>query len=77
MECKNKKQDNIRCNKQLNFFRNKKKINCNCFIDKLQSSINNFGHSLSFKFSNEVEKTFSNFNELVSTTINVLTRMRH
>ena len=48
VECKNKKQDNIRCNKQLYFFRNLKKFNCDCFIDELHTSINNFWHSLYF-----------------------------
>ena len=36
----------------------------------MQSSINTFRHSLSFKYSNEVDKLFSNFIELVSATIN-------
>ena len=36
----------------------------------MQSSINTFRHSLSFKYSNEVDKLFSNFIELVSVTIN-------
>ena len=69
VERRNKKQDNIRCNKQPYFFRNLKKFN-DSFIDNLQSSINNFRHSLSFKYSNEIEKSFSNFIELVTATIN-------
>ena len=36
----------------------------------MQSSINNFRHSLSFNYSNEVEKSFSNFIKLVTSTIN-------
>ena len=36
----------------------------------MQLPIKNFWHSLSFNFSDEVEKSFSNFIELVSTTIN-------
>ena len=39
-------------------------------IINLQSYINNFWHSLSFKYSNEVKKSFSNFIELVTATIN-------
>ena len=39
-------------------------------IDNLQSSINTFWHSLSFKYSNETDKLFSNFIKLVSATIN-------
>ena len=71
MKHKNKKQDNIKCNKQLYFFRNLKKFNNDSFIDNLQSSTNNFQHSLSFNYSNEVEKLFSNFIELVTMTINM------
>ena len=41
-------------------------------IANLQLSINNFQHSLSFNYSNKVEKLFSNFIELVTTTINTL-----
>ena len=70
VERKNEKQDNIRCNKQSYFFRNLKKFNYDSFIDNLQSSINNFQHSLSFNYSNEVEKSFSNFIKLVTSTIN-------
>ena len=65
VERKNKKQDNIRCNKQPSFFRNLKKFNHDSFVDNLQSSTNSFGHSLFFNYSNEVEKLFSNFIELV------------
>ena len=36
----------------------------------MQSSINTFRHSLSFKYSKEVDKLFSNFIKLVSATIN-------
>ena len=36
----------------------------------MQSSINIFRHSLSFKYSNEVDKLFLNFIKLVSATIN-------
>ena len=36
----------------------------------MQSSINTFRHSLSFKYSNEVDKLFSNFIKLVSMNIN-------
>ena len=35
----------------------------------MQLSINNFRHSLSFNYGNEIEKLFSNFIELVTTTI--------
>ena len=61
VERKNKNQDNIRCNKQPYFFRNLKRFNYDSFVDNLQSSINNFRHSLSFNHSDEVEKSFSKF----------------
>ena len=70
VERKNKQQDNSRYNKQPYFFRNLKKFNYDSFIDNLQSSINTFRHFLSFKYSNEVDKLFSNFIKLVSATIN-------
>ena len=57
VERNNKQQDNSRYNKQAYFFRNLKKFNYDSFIDNLQSSINTyFRHSLSFKYSNEVDK---------------------
>ena len=37
----------------------------------LQSSINTFRHSLFFKYSNEVDKLFLNFIELLSAPINM------
>ena len=36
----------------------------------MQSSINNFRHSLSFAYNNQVKKPFSNSIELVTMTIN-------
>ena len=36
----------------------------------MRSSINNFRHFLSFNFSNKLERSFSNFIQLVTTTIN-------
>ena len=71
VERKNKQQDNSRYNKQPYFFRNLKKFNYDSFINNLQSSINTFWHSLSFKYSNKTDKLFSNFIELVSATINM------
>ena len=71
VERKNKQQDNSRYNKQPYFFRNLIKFNYDSFIDNLQSSINTFRHSLFFKYSNKVDKLFSNCIELVSATINM------
>ena len=73
VERKNKKQGNIRCNKQSYFFRNYKKFNYDSFVDNLQSSINNFRHSLSCN----VMKLKNHFQILLNLYLRLLTRMHH
>ena len=74
VERKNKKQDNIRCNKQSYFFRNYKIFNYDSFVDNLQSSMNNFRHSL---FLITVMKLKNHFQILLNSYLRLLTRMHH